>query len=285
MPMLGLTELIVLLSVAVLVVVVIRLLLSRSSWTLQALAEAMGLTLTERSAEYVDTYIRRTRTLRVLGAVVGCLGPVIWSAYRQEGAPAPFDNTLLTGLVGYLLGAVAAELTFKRPRGESATATLAPRELHQYLPETLTKTMRVCAVTTALLLPVYLMLPARNERMGTPQLIGWVLAPLLIWFVIEMLQRYIVRRPQPMGDADLVDADDAIRSLSVHALAGAGIALELMMVGGAIFAISFVTDVQILRWTFPWLGVAAMGAALGSWLHLTRPERWRVNRLTPGSRA
>ena len=283
--MLGPTELILLLTVLVLAGLVIRALVSRSRWTPGNLADTMGLSLTERSAAYVGVYIRRTRALRIMGAVVGCLGPVLWTAYRQEGAPAPFDNNLLTGLVGYLLGAVVAELTFKRPRGASAAATLAPRELHQYLPETLTKWLRLGAAAAVLLLPIYLLLPARQDRIQTAQLIGWVLAPVIIWLVIEMLQRYIVRRPQPVGDPDLVEADDAVRSLSLHALAGAGIALELMLVGGGIFAISFVTDVQILRWTLPWLGVAAMGAALGSWVHLTRPERWRVTRLTTGSSA
>ncbi|MGZ5353067.1 MAG: hypothetical protein ACXWX6_02760 [Actinomycetota bacterium] len=46
---------------------------------------------------------------------------------------------------------------------------------------------------------------------------------VVILITVELLKRSIVRRPQPAVDEDLLRADDAIRSGSIHALVGAGI--------------------------------------------------------------
>ena len=46
----------------------------------------------------------------------------------------------------------------------------------------------------------------------------------------------MVRRPQPFTSPSLVAADDAIRAQSVHAIAGAGLALLLVALSG-VFAV------------------------------------------------
>lgn len=53
-----------------------------------------------------------------------------------------------------------------------------------------------------------------------------------------------------------MDADDAIRSASVHALASAGLALELIVVSMLLIVIGIVSDIPLLRSTLPWLGAA-----------------------------
>jgi hypothetical protein len=60
-----------------------------------------------------------------------------------------------------------------------------------------------------------------------------------------------VRRPQPFTEPSLVAADDAIRAQSMHALAGAGLALLLVALSG-VFAVLTVSDVGVLTWTM-WL--------------------------------
>jgi len=47
--------------------------------------------------------------------------------------PKPFDFGLFDALLGYLLGALVAELSFKRPQGEFPSASLVPRSVSDYL--------------------------------------------------------------------------------------------------------------------------------------------------------
>ena len=72
---------------------------------------------------------------------------------------------------------------------------------------------------------------------------------------LEVLERWIVRRPQPFTSPSLVAADDAIRAQSVHALAGAGLALLLVALSG-VFAVLTVSDLDVLTWTM-WLPALA----------------------------
>jgi hypothetical protein len=81
----------------------------------------------------------------------------------------------------------------------------------------------------------------------------------------------------------LVNADDAIRSASVHALAGAGIAFELLIVSGQLINLAVVSTLDLLRWTLPVLAILSFGVAIGSWIHLTKPffrGRWHARETT-----
>lgn len=249
----------------------------RHRWVPERWAPEVGLQLTPRSEGLIRSYINRTRVFRIAGGLIGFASPLIYSGYRQEPMPEPLNSYLLA-LAGYLVGALLAELTFKRPRPQRATATLAPRELPQYLPRGLSQALRAGAVLALALVGVYLLVPAREPRVEVARLAGWVLLPVLVAMGVEMLQRYIVRRPQPLAETDLVAADDAIRSASVHALAGAGIGLQLLLLGDILHSIGFSTDVQVLRWTLPWMALICVGAAVGAWTDLTKPYRWQVRR-------
>ncbi len=75
---------------------------------------------------------------------------------------------------------------------------------------------------------------------------------------LEALRRWIVRRPQPYGDPSVIAADDAIRSQSLHSMAGAGVSVLLLLSAGASLLLAM-SDVTVLRWTM-WL--PAMIAAI-----------------------
>jgi hypothetical protein len=68
---------------------------------------------------------------------------------------------------------------------------------------------------------------------------------------LEALERWVVRRPQPFTSPSLVAADDAIRAQSVHAIAGAGLALLLVTLSG-LFVVLTASDVDLLNATM-WL--------------------------------
>jgi hypothetical protein len=261
--------------------------LVRSSWLGQRRwqparwAEEMGVLLTAGNERFIRSYIDRTRVMRLAGGLIGLFLPPVYVAYAGEALPQPFDFNLFDALVGYLLGVVLAELTFKRPKGEVPAATLSPRDLVAYLPSAWTKTLRGAALVALVLIPALYALPRRERLVESADLLPWWMLAVMIVSVVlgvELLQRFIVRRPQPAIQDDLVEADDAIRSASVHALAGAGIALQLVIVSVEIMGIGIVSDLQILRWTLPWIGVLCAVAALASWMHITRPDNWQVRR-------
>lgn len=244
-------------------------------WKPSEWARDMGLELTARNEPLVRSYLTRTRVMRLGGAILGFLVPHLYSALGGHQLPVPFDWDLIDALVGYLLGAVCAEVTIARPKADVPTASLQPRELRDYLPPMLMKALRVTAIGGLALVVLYRVLPSRDsiDVNELPSML--VMAPtiLVVLVGVELLQRYIVRRPQPVVDSDVVQADDAIRSASVRALAGAGIALELVIGSVHIFGIAVVSDVQLLRWALPWIALVCFVAALGSWARVTRPHK------------
>ncbi|MBA3551289.1 MAG: hypothetical protein H0W27_00255 [Actinobacteria bacterium] len=276
-----------LLTALILALIAMHLGSSWRRWQVEEWARSMRLELTPRNRTFVRSYIRRTRILRTGCGVAGLLTPVIYMAFVGEPIPQPFDFGLLNGLVGYLVGAVVAELLLKRPKAMVPTAALVPRDLRDYLPSALTITLRATAAAGLMLLLIYLSVPERVSR--SPEILPpWMVMVsmiLLILVGIELLQRYIVGRPQSAVEGDLVQADDAVRSASLHALAGAGIALELIIVGAEIAAVGTIIDIQLLRWVLPWIGLACGLVALGSWMHVSRPDHWQVRRTHHGATA
>ena len=278
------------LAVAIVILLAIALLVRGRSrrWQPSEWARDMGLALTARNEALVRSYIARTRTLRAAGALIGLIAPTVYSAFAGEEPPEPFDFGLFNALVGYLIGAVAAEVTIRRPRADVPTASLVPRDVADYLPAVFTTALRAAAAAALVLIPLFLWLPHRENEMARVEMLPAMLVGPMVVIVlagVELLQRYIVKRPQPAVEVDLLRADDAIRSASVHALAGAGIALQLLVVAVEIAGIGFVSDIQVLRWTLPWIGLACFAASLGAWIHITRPERWHVGRAPLGAGA
>lgn len=275
------------LTALILVLIAAHLGSSWRRWQVEEWARSMGLELTPRNRAFVRSYIRRTRILRTACGLAGLLSPAAYTAFVGVPPPQPFDFSLLNGLVGYLVGAVVAEVVLRRPKARVPTAALVPRDLRDYIPSVLTTTLRVTAALSLTLLLLYLAIPARVSR--SPEILPpWtvMVAMILVILVgIELLQRYIVGRPQSAAEGDLVQADDAVRSASLHALAGAGIALQLIIVGVEIASIGAITDIQLLRWILPWIGLAIGLVALGSWMHVSRPDRWQVRRTQHGASA
>jgi hypothetical protein len=272
---LGVFEFVVLAVLLVILALMVRTLWSgRGRWNPTVWAERMDLQLTPRNEGIVRSYIARTRFLRFTGALVSFFAPTVYQAYVGTPPPVPLDFSLFDALLGYLLGAVTAELTIKRPKADEPRALLMPSELSDYVPPMFVTAFRISALVALALVPLYRLLPARwnlaNLNDFPPEI---VLLPtiLLIGGGVELLQRYIVARPQPAVESDLVNADDAIRSASVHALAGAGIALESLIVSGQLINLAVVSNLQLLRWILPALALLSFGIAIGSWVHLTKP--------------
>ena len=111
-------------------------------------AQARGLELTPDNRPVVARYLRRARWLPVLGALVAVVLPTVVELVRSgelvilgfhtDGSGAPYAGPM-EAYIGYLLGALCAEVSLARPTRSPPVArrASAPRELADYLPRRL----------------------------------------------------------------------------------------------------------------------------------------------------
>jgi hypothetical protein len=250
--------------------------------------------LPEGWQEPAGRYLRRSRLYRTVGGVVpflaGTVAPMAWAAVR--GLPAPWPLGLFgarSWLAGYLAGVLVAEYRWARPRaGVVRSAALVPRQLGDYLPARVPAGMRLATLAVVTLVPVIAWgpvapAPARALVVGGR---GGALATAAVTLAAaaatELLLRRLVARPQPAAGPGELAVDDALRSTSVHAAAGAGLAIVLL--GLSVQVGNLAANLQggpgrtalvALSWGFA-------AAALAAWARVGHPRRWAVRRLAVG---
>lgn len=245
-------------------------------------ARSHGLDLTPGNRPMVAWYLFTARVLRTWGVLGGLfLPPVVGAALGGSAQANP-----LWAFVGYLVGAIYAELSLLRPVAPGRrSASLVPRELSDYLPRRLRWAQRglgalALAGGVAALVAPYGERSPWFERPDTVLLVAVAAGGAALGLGLERLQRWLVRRPQPFVEPSLVAADDAIRSQSVHSVAGSGMAVLLVLCGVSAGALG-ASDVQVLRWTM-WV-FAAFSFVLALYACLYYGHRaWRVPRRVPG---
>jgi hypothetical protein len=256
-------------------------------------AAAHAVQLTPENRPLIARYLRTARVLRTWGAVAGLLLPTIVElavsgrvqvlGFGMDGTSAPYAGPLW-GLIGYLLGALGAEIAVARPRDPARrAASLVPRELGDYLPRRTLLAQRALGVAAVLGVLALGLVPYDAREAGEPSwpaLLSGAVTFGAFAVVLEALERWLVRRPQPFTSPALVAADDAIRSQSVHSLAGSGLALLLLVCSGICAGLA-AADVALLRATM-WLpAVVALLLAIRACLDIGR-RAWRVRRPIAG---
>jgi hypothetical protein len=183
----------------------------------------------------IRRYLLHGRRIRTSGALSGVIAYAIYTWASSNELPFGWITATFGG---YLLGAAAAEVWALRPqRGSVRSASLSPRSITDYVPRLAVLFVRLAPVITAVVLVIA---PTMTYQFGPGPgfegpdstrewgaLIGWTVASLVLWVLVEVTARRIVRRPQPITSENLVAADDAIRSTSLHCLIGAGLAMML----------------------------------------------------------
>ncbi len=231
-------------------------------------AAAHGVALTPETRAIVDRYLIRSRQFKLTGAVLGIVLPL---------------GTKIPGLEmigGFLVGALLAELQHPRPvLGAETSASLIPRSIEDYLPGYVIAVLRTAALATLPLVLLYIWGPQRSSQPDldtavTIACIASVVAPL----GIEALLRRIVGRPQPAAHAHPIAVDDAMRSSSLHAVAGAGIAVSLLLVGVLAQANAMTSDIDLVRWVLLTSAVMLAFAAFSFWILLSSGMSWKVGR-------
>jgi hypothetical protein len=250
----------------------------------EAWAGARGLALTPRNYPMVRWYLHTARVLRTWGAVAGFLLPPLIG--RAFGSPALEDILFPLVFVGYLAGAVYAELALVRPVAAGRrVAALVPREVGDYLPRRLivaqwALALAAVAVAAGVFLVDFERDPAAGND-GSPYVVALGLAgtAALLGVALPRAECWLVQRPQPFAQPDMVAADDAIRSQAVHSLASSGLAIELVCLAATLGVLSR-SDVEPLRWTMPVAAVAGLVAAVWTCVHYGH-RGWRVRRAVP----
>lgn len=236
-------------------------------------ARTHALVLTAENRPMVAWYLRTAALLRTIGVLAGLILPWLVMSVFGSNDLGPGGWSML--FVGYLLGALYAEVALSRPR--EGRALLVPRELSDYLPPRLLWAQRVVGLTACLGAVAALGWVDADNFYGTQAwVVGAAVAGLTVAFGLEVLERWIVRRPQTVTTPSMVSADDAIRAQSVHSIAGAGLAMALVALG-VVAAYLAASDVQELRWLFTIPSMLLPSSAIFVCLHYGH-RSWRVTR-------
>jgi hypothetical protein len=229
----------------------------------------------------------RSRRCRRAGGLAGFTLPNLYLGIA-DGSFAGFPFPYIVG--GYLLGTVVAEVVVNRPRRRSGAALLVARRLDDYLPGHVLALQRGLPVV-AVLLPGAFALSPFPDLVPTPSVEPDTLAGFAVpaavavgtAVVIEALQRLIVARRQPITSHNDLAVDDAIRSSSLHVVAGAALAMLLFVV--AVEVTSLAAFAEASAWPVPlaWaplagLVVALLAAGVYFWRRLPDPHGFQVRR-------
>lgn len=172
-----------------------------------------GLLPTADSGNHIIAYLAITRRWRAFGLVVGVIVSIV------SGLPG-IQISSLPLFAGWFVGALIAELrVLPPPFGPRRAALVAPRKMEAYL-RPFARALLLASVAPAFVLGLLRM------RDTWP----WTLAALAVALAVWRIQLRVLHRSQPAAPADVIAADDAIRSRSLHVLAGGGSALVLFCV-------------------------------------------------------
>lgn len=176
-------------------------------------AQRQELPITVHNGQQVLGYLATTRRWRAFGLAAGLVLSVAWFL------PHITVHSLYL-FAGWFVGALIAEFRVARlPHGPTPAALVTPRKLADYVS---TPARLILPIATALCLIV---------GAFTMDLL-WTVTGVAIALVVWLIQRHVLRRPQPLSEPDRMRADDAIRSRSLHVLAGGGATLVLYCVIG-----------------------------------------------------
>ena len=248
-------------------------------------ANWFGSELTQGNRHTVRRYLQWTRRCRTAGGLAGFLAPAVYfevvTPGRRPDDVGGWSMTLM--LVGYLLGALIAELVIEPLRRRSKNAVALPVRLGDHLPTYAVVLQRGLAIAVMFLVGLYAIVQPGARISGLPnvgQVAGLGVSTVCIAAVVEALQRRIIARARPVTTQVDASVDEAMRSSSLHALAGGGIAL-ILGIAGPMFILSLVSATAESGPPV-WLAFVAFGlvslSSLYFWLHFGKPGGFGVRR-------
>jgi hypothetical protein len=241
-------------------------------------ANSAGVELTPTSAPVVRRHLAWSRRSRTVGGLAGFLAPGI-HARVTTGDSDPGGLSVVLMLVGYLLGALFAEVVVSRFHGRTAAESVGPRRLEDYLPAYVLVLQRGLAILVGLLVVAYVLLePHTHRSVPPPALIAtFGLAGVCVAALVEALQRRVVARRTPVTSPIDPPVEDALKSSSAHVMAGAGIGLLLNVVGPLVLALLTLPSTVGPVFGFGLIFIL-VPLSIFFWLDLGKPHGFRVRR-------
>jgi hypothetical protein len=241
-------------------------------------ATSAGLELTNENRPVVRRYLVWSRRSRTAGGLAGVLAPGIYTRITNPDMdPGSWPFVLM--IVGYLLGALVAEVVVNRPWRPQGTGGADPRPLHEYLPAYVLQLQRGLAIVIPVLVVAYALLaPHSGHSLIHPALVAaFGFYGVCIAVFVEWMQRMIVARRTPLTVSSDGAVADAMKSSSVHVVAGAGLALLLNTAGplaAALFTLAGPSGTFVIFGLF----FVLFPLSIVIWLDLGKPRGFRVRR-------
>jgi hypothetical protein len=246
-------------------------------------ASSAGIELTEATRPAVRRYLMWSRRLRTMGGLIGFLAPVIYVQVVEGFNAVPDSDTGGTSVMlmfaGYLVGALVAELAINRPRRSSGSVVPGGRRLGDYLSRYLMITQRALGILCAVLVAAYVLLaPLAGTPDPQPGLVAiFGSAGVGVALVVEGFQRLIIGRHRSATTAEELAVDDAMRSSSLHVVAGAGVALLIFFITILITGLLTIVDTPQGLVSFA-LMLFLFPLSIFFWLDSSKPHGFRVRR-------
>ena len=197
---------------------------------LERFARRHGLEVTTTNGEQVIRYLATTRRWRSAGLAASL---VLAVAYGLLYHVLRLD--FLTFFAGWFVGALIAEVRVAHlAHGPRRAASLVPRTGTAYLPEGYWRLVPRCGVLSVAATLVCVAVAVRGRPIPFWPTVAWAVAGVVITVTVRLIQRRVLRRPQPVAPPEVLAADDAIRSRSLHVLSAGGATLVLYCVLGQI---------------------------------------------------
>ena len=193
-------------------------------------ARRHALEVTTTNGGQVIRYLATTRRWRSAGLAVSL---VLAIAYGMLYKVLRLD--FLTFFAGWFVGALIAEVRVAHlAYGIRRAASLVPRTGTAYLPEGYWRLVPRCGILSVAVTLACVAVALRGRPLPVWPTVGWAAAGVVITVTVRLIQRRVLRRPQPVAPPDVLAADDAIRSRSLHVLSAGGATLVLYCVLGQI---------------------------------------------------
>jgi hypothetical protein len=248
---------------------IVRLCRPASTRDVDDFAAQSGLTTSPTSRRFIAHHLTTGRRLRVVLVTAAVVVPSLMAVAigdSPESAPVSWSGVLWA----YMAGTLWAELSVTRPTGTARVASLVPRDPPAYLGRALRWGPPAAGLLAAVVWTGVAWLPAGLADSGIRRADGRAIVAAVVFALLVPLltvgaQRWILRRPQPLVDPELVAADDAVRAASVRNLAAVGGSVVLLGLASGLFQYAEIVDAVAVDWVFGIATAMSLGLALLSW--------------------
>jgi hypothetical protein len=184
----------------------------------QQFVDRHDLRLTADNSPLIVAYLATTRRWRAAGLVGGLTAHAVLELRNDR-----IGVSVVYLLAGWFAGALIAEVRVAGLLTRRRAASLAPRTLDRYLSLRGRRALPWSVLASLTLTAVAALRTEQEPGRVAVSSVVTVAVALVVW----LTTRRVLRRPQPVVPDDVLAADNAIRSRSLHAVTASGVTLVL----------------------------------------------------------